>query len=142
LVPCPGYTPGEVTAVTYHISRKVDLDFDEAVVRVSEQLKQEGFGVLTEIDAQATLKERLALDFRPYRILGACNPEFAHRALEADEQIGVLLPCNVVVQQHVDGSVEVSAMDPALLGVVTGSPELKDVAGEARERIRRVIESL
>jgi len=99
----------------YTFSKTLDLSMDEAIEaidRVTEQLKQEGFGVLTDIDVQATLKKKIDVDFRPYRILGACNPGFAHKALEAEPEIGTMLPCNVVVQEVAPGQVQVSAIDP------------------------------
>ncbi|MDX1547693.1 MAG: DUF302 domain-containing protein, partial [Rhodothermales bacterium] len=97
---------------TYYHARTLDLPFDDAIAHVTEALKEEGFGVLTEIDVQATLKKKLDVDFRPYRILGACNPHFAHQALQAEDKIGTMLPCNVIVQQTGDGRTEVAAVDP------------------------------
>src|SRR5210317_2086334 len=123
--------------MTYHISKLVTYSFDEAVKRIHEELKLEGFGVLTEIDAKATLKEKLGVDFHDYLILGACNPPFAKQSLEADDKVGVLLPCNVVVQKHPGGQVEVSAMDPAIMSQATGNPELDVIAGEVAAKIRK-----
>ncbi len=128
--------------MSYHISRFVDCGFDEALERATAALAAHGFGVLTEIDARATLKQKLDMDFRPYRILGACNPQFAGRALTLEDKIGVLMPCNVVVQQHDDGRVEVSAMDPAMMAQATGNEALAEVSAHAGEAMRRVIESL
>ena len=128
--------------MTFHISKFVKYGFDEAVSRARDELQKEGFGVLTEIDARATLKEKLDVEFRDYLILGACNPPFAHRALEADDKIGVLLPCNVVIQKHEDGRVEVSAMDPAVMSQATGNSNLDEIAGEVAARIRRVMQAL
>jgi len=117
-------------------------DFESAIQRVTEALKAEGFGVLTEIDVKATLKKKLDVDFRPYKILGACNPSLAHRALTIDPQVGLLLPCNVVISQIEEGSVEVSLVDPmGMLGIVKSS-ELEVVAEEARLRLQRVTASL
>jgi len=118
------------------------IDFDTAIQRVTDALKTEGFGVLTEIDVKATLKKKLDVDFRPYKILGACNPPLAHRALTADSQIGLLLPCNVVVTQSDNDTVQVSLVDPlSMLGLVH-STEVEAVAQEARTRLERVAGSL
>lgn len=117
-------------------------DFETAVQRVTDALKVEGFGVLTEIDVKETLKKKLDVDFRPYKILGACNPPLAYRALTANPQVGLLLPCNVVVSQGDNDTVEVSLVDPiSMLGVVK-SAELEPVAQEARARLERVAASL
>ncbi|MFH1069643.1 MAG: DUF302 domain-containing protein [Candidatus Glassbacteria bacterium] len=123
----------------YHISRKVAVSFTEAIVRVTDELKKEGFGVLTEIDVRATMKKKLNVDFRNYVILGACNPQFAHRALEAEDKVGVLLPCNVVVQEHADGSVEVSAMAPQPMMQAIGNPALKELADQVQGAMIRVV---
>ena len=122
---------------------QLKTDFDTAIQRVTDALKTEGFGVLTEIDVKATLKKKMDVDFRPYKILGACNPPLAHRALTADSQIGLLLPCNVVVAQgEEDGVIDVSLVDPiSMLGVVT-NPDVEPVAKEARAKLERVAESL
>ena len=128
--------------MTYYISRFVDYSFDQAIKRVTEELAKEGFGVLTEIDVAATMKKKLDVDFRPYLILGACNPIFAHKALSLEDKIGVLLPCNVIVQQHEDGRVEVVAMDPK--AVMQGSPmhDLAHVADEVQMKMRSVMAAL
>ncbi len=121
---------------------RLKTDFESAVQRVTEALKAEGFGVLTEIDVQETLKKKLNVDFRPYKILGACNPPLAHRALTADAQVGLLLPCNMIVSQEEEGMVEISLVDPlGMLGIVT-NPAVEPVAREARERLERVVRSL
>jgi uncharacterized protein (DUF302 family) len=107
-----------------------------------ESLKKHGFGVLTEIDVKETLKKKLDVDFRPYRILGACNPKMAYQALQAEEKIGTMLPCNVIVQQHEDGKVEVSAVDPVASMQAIQNPALAGIAGEVREMLRNVVDGL
>ena len=128
--------------MTYHFSKTIDLPFDDAVARVTEALKREGFGVLTDIDVSATLKSKLGVSFRPYRILGACNPPLAHRALELEDKIGTMLPCNVVVQEHRAGNVEASAVDPAASMQAIENPALAEVAEEVRGRLQKVIDGL
>ena len=128
-------------AMSYHFSKKLDVPFDQAVSRVTEALKREGFGVLTDIDVAATLKAKLGEDFRPYRILGACNPKLAYRALQLEDKIGTMLPCNVIVQQH-EGGVEVSAVDPVASMQAIENPGLAEVANEVRAKLKHVVESL
>jgi len=129
------------TRNSYGFGTKVNLPYAEAIERTRAALKEQGFGVLTEIDVKKTMKEKLGVDFRPYVILGACNPPLAHRALSAELDIGLLLPCNVVVYEADGGSV-IEAMDPeAALGIV-GNPSVEPVAREAKERLQKAIAKL
>jgi len=127
--------------LSYGFGRRLEMPYEEAVARTREALKGQGFGVISEIDVRQTMKEKRGVDFRPYVILGACNPEMAERALEAEIDLGLLLPCNVVVYQSDGGSV-VEAMDPeAVLGLVR-NPSLEAIAREVKEGLRRAIDSL
>jgi uncharacterized protein (DUF302 family) len=124
------------------IRKTLDLGFDEALARVPEALKAEGFGILTEIDVQATLKKKLDVDFRRYRILGACNPPFAHRALRHSLDVGMLMPCNVIVYETDDRKTVVSAVDPMQTMAAQADPALRPLADEVRRKLQRVIDSL
>lgn len=129
--------------MNYYVSKTVSgKSFDEVIDRVTEVLKDEGFGILTEIDVQATLKKKLDEDFRPYRILGACNPPFAHKALQAEDKIGTMLPCNVIVQQKNAGEVEVAAINPVASMQAVQNEKLNDIATEIQQRLSRVIDKL
>jgi uncharacterized protein (DUF302 family) len=128
--------------MSYYFSKTLELPFDDAIVRVTEELKKEGFGVLTDIDVRATMKKKLDLDFRNYRILGACNPPFAHQALLAEDKIGTMLPCNVIVQEHAAGVVEVAAIDPVASMAAVDNPQLGAVGMEVRAKLQRVVASL
>ncbi len=124
----------------YHFSKKVDYDFDEAIEKVTATLKEEGFGVLTDIDVQATLKKKIDVDFKKYRILGACKPPLAYKALSAEEKIGLMLPCNVVVQEHEDGTVEISGVDPVASMQAVENPNLQEIATEVQNLMKRAID--
>ena len=128
--------------VKYGFGKTVQLAFPEALERVTQELQKEGFGVLTEIDVQATLKKKLDADLRPYRILGACNPSLAHRALTAEPEIGLLLPCNVLVRQDEAGVVHVEFMDPAAVLELVGKPEIHQIGMEVRAKLERVMTAL
>ncbi len=126
----------------YTFGKPVAMRFDEALARVIAELANEGFGVLTEIDVAATLKKKLGNDMPPYKILGACNPQFAHRALEVEPQIGALLPCNVVVREDQEGKVIVEIMDPRAVLKLVERDEIAGIAGEVRARLERVLARL
>ena len=126
----------------YFTSKTVDLSYDQAIAKVTELLKDEGFGVLTEIDVKDTLKKKLDVDFKKYKILGACNPKFAHKALQAEDKIGVMLPCNVIVEENEDGTVEVSAVNPVASMQAVDNDGLQPIADEIRSRLEKVIGKL
>ena len=128
--------------MSYHHSKRVDYSFDESIEKITEELKKEGFGILTEIDVQATLKKKLDVDFRKYKILGACNPPFAHKALEAEPNIGVLLPCNVIVQETQDGKVEVAMVNPMESMKGVDNRKLENIASEVSEKLSKVLKNL
>ncbi len=125
--------------MTYHFSTTTQMPFEEAVEQTKILLKQHGFGVLTAIDVQTTLKEKLGVDFRPYRILGACNPQMAYKALQAEDKIGTMLPCNVIVQDRGNGIVEISAVDPVASMQAIDNPSLGEVAQKVRDQLKAVI---
>ena len=126
----------------YGFGKQVEMTFDDAVERVIDALQMEGFGVLSDIDVAATLKKKLDEDMPPYRILGACNPPLAHRALVNEPSIGLLLPCNVVVRQDAGGTVHLELMDPAAVLDLVGNPDVSDLAAEVRNRLQRALASL
>jgi uncharacterized protein (DUF302 family) len=129
--------------MNYYVAKTLSgVQFDDALALVTAALKEQGFGVLTQIDARKTMKEKLGADFRNYRILGACNPQFAKRALEAEDKIGTMLPCNVIVQQMPDGAVEVAAVDPVASMQAVQNPDLLAIASTVRDRLRAVIDEL
>jgi len=126
----------------YYFNKTLDISFDEAVKKVTEELKKEGFGILTDIDVQNTLKKKLDVSFRKYRILGACNPQFAYKALQNESRIGTMLPCNVIVQETEGGDVEVSAVDPISSMRAVQNPDLEDIANQVQAKLKSVVESL
>ncbi|HSJ56837.1 MAG TPA: DUF302 domain-containing protein [Anaerolineae bacterium] len=128
--------------MSYYFSKQVEGSFDDVIDRVTEALKEEGFGVLTEIDVKATLRKKLDVDFRNYRILGACNPAFAHKALTMEDKIGTMLPCSVIVQELGENQVEVAAIDPVASMQAVDNPALGEVAQEVQARLRRVVEKM
>lgn len=126
----------------YYLAKTINVPFNEAIQKVTEELKKEGFGILTEINVQATLKEKLDVDFRKYQILGACNPPFAHKALSAEDKIGLMLPCNVIVQEISDNEVEVAAVNPIASMQAIDNKELESIATEVQNKLKLVIEAL
>jgi len=128
--------------MSYYFAKKLEIPFEEAIDRVTEELKTEGFGVLTEIDVKATLEKKLGVGFRNYRILGACNPPFAHRALLAEDKIGTMLPCNVIVQELPDGGVEVAAVDPLASMQAVETPDIAGIAHEVQAKLEKVVANL
>jgi uncharacterized protein (DUF302 family) len=128
--------------MSYYFNKTLSVSFDEAIAKVTEELKREGFGILTEIDVKEAMKKKLKKDFRKYRILGACNPPYAYKALEAEDKIGTMLPCNVIVQELEEGKVEVAAVDPIASMQAIDNPSLGDIAKEVQAKLKKVIESL
>ena len=126
----------------YYINKTVNADFDQVVDLLKEALHNEGFAALTEIDLHEKIKEKLNIDFRRYKILGACNPTFAYRALEQEERIGTMLPCNIVIQELGKNEIEVASVDPVVSMMAVENPELDKIAGEIKQKLERVIESL
>ncbi|GMR24710.1 MAG: DUF302 domain-containing protein [Acidobacteriota bacterium] len=128
--------------MTYYFSKILKLSFDEAVEHTTEELQKDGFGILTEIDVKATLKKKLDVDFRNYKILGACNPPFAYKALEAESRIGMMLPCNVIVQETADGTVEVAAVDPIASMQAVDNPDLGEIANVIQGKLKAIVDRL
>ena len=128
--------------MSYYFSKTVNADFDAAIEKVTEELKKEGFGILTQIDVKETLKKKIDIDFKKYRILGACNPHFAYEALKAEDKIGTMLPCNIIVQEHENGKVEVSAVDPVSSMMAVKNEALVPIAMQVTEKLSRVISNL
>jgi uncharacterized protein (DUF302 family) len=128
--------------MAYQNSKIVNLTYEDTITKVTEELKKEGFGVLTEIDVRETLKKKLNVDFRKYKILGACNPPFAYQALLMEENIGTLIPCNVVVQEKIDGSVQISVVNPMESMQAVGNQELGEIAGEISKKLLNVLKNI
>ena len=126
----------------YYFNKTLQTTFENALEKVTEELKKEGFGILTEIDVKATFKKKLDIDYPNYRILGACNPPFAYKALQAENKVGTMLPCNVIVQEHENGEVEVSAVDPMASMQAVENKELEKIAEEVRTKLQNVINNL
>jgi uncharacterized protein (DUF302 family) len=132
----------EIETMSFYIAKTTRLPFDIAIEKITATLKEEGFGVLTDIDVRATLKTKLGIEWRPYRILGACNPQLAHRALQAEDKIGVMLPCNVILQELDDGGVEVAAIDPTTSMTGVGKPALSELAETVRNKLSAALARL
>jgi uncharacterized protein (DUF302 family) len=128
--------------MSYYFSKTLKISFDEAIARVTEALKKDGFGILTEIDVKETLKKKLNVDFRKYRILGACNPPYAYKALQAEDKIGLMLPCNVIVQELSSGKIEIAAIDPVASMAAIDNPKLREVGEQVRAKLKAVIDNL
>jgi len=128
--------------MSYYFSKKIRGSFDDTLDKVIGSLKEEGFGILTEIDVQATLKKKLDVDFHRYRILGACNPPFAYKALQTEDKIGTMLPCNVIVQEKEEGEIEVAAVDPVASMKAVENPDLLKIAQQVQEKLKRVVAGL
>lgn len=128
--------------MSYYFTKTMDVDFDGTIEKVTEELKKEGFGILTEIDVKETFKKKLDVDFRKYRILGACNPQMAHKAITTESKIGTMLPCNVIVQEVENGKTEVSAVDPVASMQAVENDSLQPIAKEVREKLKKVIDNL
>jgi uncharacterized protein (DUF302 family) len=128
--------------MAYYFTKIVARSFDETLAKLTDELKKEGFGILTKIDVKETLKKKLNVDFRRYKILGTCNPPFAYQALQAEDKIGILLPCNVIIQEKGDSQVEVSAIDPIETMKVVGNPKLATLAEQVQAKLKRVIANI
>jgi len=128
--------------MSYYFSKTLRVSFEEAIARVTEALKKDGFGILTEIDVKKTLKKKLSVDFRKYKILGVCNPPFAYKALQLEEKIGLMMPCNVIVQELPGGKVEIAAIDPVASMSAVDNPKLAEVAAQVRAKLKAVIDNL
>ncbi|MBW2484469.1 MAG: DUF302 domain-containing protein [Deltaproteobacteria bacterium] len=128
--------------MSYYFNTVLQCSFDEAIDRVIEELKKEGFGILSEIDVQAALKKKLNVDFKKYRILGACNPPYAYQALQVEEKIGTMLPCNIIILENDAGEIEVAAIDPIASMQAIANPKLQDTAENVQTKLKKIIESL
>ena len=128
--------------MSYYFNKTISGNFDDVIFKVTDELKKEGFGILTEIDVKETLKKKLDVDFKKYKILGACNPPFAYKALQAEDKIGTMLPCNVIVIEQAPGQIEVATVDPIASMQAVANPNLGKVASEVQNKLRKVVESL
>lgn len=128
--------------MTYYFSKTITMPFDDAISKLAEELKKEGFGILTDIDVKSTLKKKLDVEFNKYRILGACNPPFAYEALQTENKIGTMLPCNVIVQEVEPNRIEVAAVDPVASMQAIDNPDLKNIAQQVQSKLKTVIERL
>lgn len=128
--------------MSYYFSKTLNVSFDEAISKISEELKKEGFGIITEINVKETLKKKLNVDFNNYRILGACNPHFAYQALQKENKIGTMLPCNVIVQENPEGNIEVAAIDPLASMMAVQNIELGKIAKQVQAKLKKVIDNL
>jgi uncharacterized protein (DUF302 family) len=128
--------------MTYYFSKTKNASFEDAVENIKDELRKEGFGMLTEIDVKDTLKKKLDVDFRKYRILGACNPPYAHKALQAEDKIGTMLPCNVIIQEISEGVVEIAAIDPVASMHAVKNPKLAEVADQIQSKLRKVVDNV
>ena len=128
--------------MSYYFNTVLECSFDDAIERVTDELKREGFGILSQIDVQAALKKKLNVDFKKYKILGACNPPYAYQALQVEEKIGTMLPCNVIVLEKEDGRIEVAAIDPIASMQAIANPQLQDTADQVQAKLKKIIESL
>jgi uncharacterized protein (DUF302 family) len=126
--------------MTYYYSKTVKEGFDEAVSRIKQALEEQGFGILTEIDVKSTLKKKLNADFRNYEILGACNPPFAYKALQAEDKVGTMLPCNIIVQETADGAVEIAAIDPVASMKAIDNPALREIAETIGQKLKTIVQ--
>jgi uncharacterized protein (DUF302 family) len=126
----------------YYFSKTITSNFDDTIQRVTDELKKEGFGILTEIDVKATLKKKLDVDFKNYKILGACNPPYAYKALQVEDKIGTMLPCNVIVIEQEEGKIELAAVDPVASMQAIENPNLADIANEIRAKLSKVVEAI
>lgn len=128
--------------MSYYFNKTLSMSFDDAIAKVTDELKKEGFGIMTEIDVKDAIKKKLNKDFRKYKILGACNPPYAYKALQAEDKIGTMLPCNVIVQETEGGKIEVAAIDPIASMQAVNNPSLGEIAKEVQAKLRKVIKSL
>ncbi|MBU0561522.1 MAG: DUF302 domain-containing protein [Bacteroidetes bacterium] len=128
--------------MNYYFTKTINSTFEDAIQKVTDELKKEGFGILTEIDVKETLKKKLNVDFKKYRILGACNPPFAYKALQAEDKIGTMLPCNVIVIEQAEDQIEIAAVDPVASMQAVGNESLSDIAFEIQSKLRRVVDIL